>query len=822
MRIWLLTSEIPQEISAGIARYVETWARVLGAAGHEVVILAHMRKPCDTTLAPGVRLIGVVPRDFLLNEPNPGGQPDTHPAYPYNIFAHWPAFSYQLAEEVIKLLQHLPPPDVIESQEYVAIPYFLLQRKLTENTPLKNVPILVHLHSPSFELSRVNQVPRYRFPEYWEGQMEKFCIAAADALHAPTRFAVRRIEHTLGRSLDVNILPHPMLSWRAAAPQKARPRRLVAVGRVQVLKGVLPLVKACSRLWAAGEDFVLTFIGSDADFWPKGTTVATYLRERYARWVDEGRLRFTGKIESDEEMWNQVEQSWALVVASLWESCSYVTMEAMGMGQVVLASQSGGQAELIEHDGINGFLFDWDTPGHFERQLRRVLALSEEERRTVAHNAQARIRSLCDPQVILPKRLQHYEAVVARHSPRRLFPTVNTIPDRLAAVDQPVPSPALPPAQEQPGLLSVIIPFYNLGDYLLETVESVLAAAYAPSEIVIVNDGSTEPQSLAVLREIESRRLPHVRIVHTENQGLASARQVGAEAARGEFLALVDADDMVEPDFFQRAVDVLQRYENVSVACSWLRFFGESNVLWPTWNGEFPYQLGHNMIAIIAVARRAAFLRAARNATHFEYNFEDYEAWLALLDMGGVTVSLPYPLARYRIRADSMFRKANRDQFLYLYDMLTQYHPERYREWGVELFNLQNANGAGRTWFQPAQLAGEPPQEYVAALERQRDQLQAEIRTLGEAWEDQYRYITSQRDYIENLERRCNELVVMSQANAIQSLSNGNGISWREYEIGGKAVSRIRKTWVARQVLRSPLLKQALKKALRIGARLTA
>ena len=816
MRIWLLTSEIPQEISAGIARYVDTWARVLGAAGHEVIVFAHMQKPCDEMLTPRVRLIGVAPRDSRLNDPNPGGQPDTHPAYPYNILSHWAAFSYQLADEVVKLLHQLPPPDIIESQEYVAIPYFLLQRKLTENTPLKNIPILVHLHSPSFELSRVNQVPRYRFPEYWEGQMEKFCIAAADALHAPTRFAVQRIEQTLGRNLDVNILPHPMLSWREFVPGRARPRHLVVVGRVQVLKGVLPLVKACSRLWAAGEDFVLSFIGGDSYFWPKGTTVGTYLRERYARWVDAGRLRFTGKIESDEEMWNYVQQAWALVVASLWESCSYVTMEAMGMGQVVLASQFGGQAELIAHDGVNGFLFDWNTPGHFDQQLRRVLALNEEEHQTIARQAQARIRALCDPETVLAQRMQHYEAIIAQHTPRHTFPTANALPDRLSASDQPASAAALTSDQEQAGLLSVIIPFHNLGDYLPETVESVLTATYTLCEILIIDDGSTEPKSLAVLHELENRRLPHLRIIHTENQGLASARQVGAEAARGEFVALVDADDVVGPDFFQRAVEVMQRYANVSVVCSWLRFFGESNDLWPTWNGEFPYQLGHNMIAIIAVARRAAFLRAARNAVNFEYNFEDYEAWLTMLDMGGVTVSLPYPLVRYRIRAGSMFRSANRDQFLYLYDLLTQHHPERYREWGVELFNLQNANGPGRNWFQPAQQAGDPPHEYVMTLEKIRDQLQAEVKTLGMAWEDQYRFITSQRTYMEDLERRCNELVVSSRTNATHSLSNGNGISWREYEVGGQLISRFRKNWFARQAMRSLTLKKVFKKVLRI------
>jgi glycosyltransferase involved in cell wall biosynthesis len=492
-------------------------------------------------------------------------------------------------------------------------------------------------------------------------------------------------------------------------------------------------------------------------------------------------------------------------------------MEAMGLGQVVLASRSGGgHAELIETDGVNGFLFDWDTPGDFERQIRRVLALSDEEHQTIGRQAQARIRSLCDPETVLAQRMRHYEAIIARYTPRQVFPTVNALPDRLSTADQIMPSSIIPDDQEQSGLLSVVIPFYNLGDYLLETFESVLASTYTPCEVIIVNDGCTEPKSLEVLREIDHRHLPHVRIVNTENQGLASARKVGAEAARGEFLALVDADDLVEPDFFRRTVDVLQHYENVSVVCSWLRFFGESNDLWPTWNGEFPYQLGHNMIAIIAVARRAAFLRAVRHTTNFEYNFEDYEAWVALLDMGGVTVSLPYPLARYRIRSGSMFRSANRDQFLYLYDLLTQHHPERYREWGVELFNLQNANGPGRSWYQPGQPMSEASQDYIRALEQLRDQLQAEVQTLGQAWESQYRFITSQRGYIEDLERRCNELIVTSQAHTVPVSPNGNSISWREYEIGGQLVSRIGKSWLARQAMRSPTLKQVIKKALRI------
>src|SRR5712691_2426740 len=101
MRIWILTSELPQEVAGGIGRYVDNFARLLGTAGHEVVVIARTAHAYDKLMAPGVRLIGVAPRDAYLREPLSASRPDTHPAYPYNVLAYWPALSYQMAEEVL-------------------------------------------------------------------------------------------------------------------------------------------------------------------------------------------------------------------------------------------------------------------------------------------------------------------------------------------------------------------------------------------------------------------------------------------------------------------------------------------------------------------------------------------------------------------------------------------------------------------------------------------------------------------------------------------------------------------------------------------------
>jgi glycosyltransferase involved in cell wall biosynthesis len=195
---------------------------------------------------------------------------------------------------------------------------------------------------------------------------------------------------------------------------------------------------------------------------------------------------------------------------------------------------------------------------------------------------------------------------------------------------------------------------------------------------------------------------PELRIVRTPNQGLATARNVGADAARGEFLAFVDADDLVEPTFFARAIDVLRRWDDVAFVYSWVRYVGAHQGIWPTWNAELPYLLGHNMLVPLVVVRRAAFRAGARNRPEMEFGLEDFEAWVRLVAAGLPGVSLPDPLVRYRVREGSMYRRLGPDAMLHLYERIAELDPEPFRRWGAELAGLLNANGPGWTWDHPA------------------------------------------------------------------------------------------------------------------------
>jgi glycosyltransferase involved in cell wall biosynthesis len=407
----------------------------------------------------------------------------------------------------------------------------------------------------------------------------------------------------------------------------------------------------------------------------------------------------------------RVRRAWAAVVPSLWENFPNTCIEAMGVGQVVLGSRSGGQAEMIAEDGVNGFLFDWNVAGEFEHKLNQVLALTPTERHTIGQQAMQRIRALCNPEQVLNQRIAHIEQVIEQTTTRRMFPS-------LLEAQLPIAPIALREA-EQAGLLSVVIPFYNLGAYIAETVASVLAASYRPLEIVVVDDGSTDPASIASLNQLAAGH-PEMRVVRVPNGGLALARNLGADAAHGEFLAFLDADDTVEPEYYARAIDVLRRYDNVAFVYSWVRWFEAIDQIWPTWNAEFPYLLGHNMLAAFVVMPRARFLQAARNKPEIAYSLEDFEAWITLVEAGGVGVSLPHPLVNYRIRKGSMFRSSQRDQQLYLYELISELHPQAYQRWGAELFHLQNANGPAYTWNHPA-IAYTPPDDEIQALQPLRD-----------------------------------------------------------------------------------------------------
>lgn len=118
-------------------------------------------------------------------------------------------------------------------------------------------------------------------------------------------------------------------------------------------------------------------------------------------------------------------------------------------------------------------------------------------------------------------------------------------------------------------LVSIIVPAFNAAETLAETVESILGQTYAPIELIVVDDGSTDGTA-TVARGFE----PRLRYVHQQNSGgCAIPRNTGLLHSRGEFIAFMDADDLMTPDRIGRQVDFLKRHPGVGVVFSDYRNF---------------------------------------------------------------------------------------------------------------------------------------------------------------------------------------------------------------------------------------------------------
>ncbi len=118
-----------------------------------------------------------------------------------------------------------------------------------------------------------------------------------------------------------------------------------------------------------------------------------------------------------------------------------------------------------------------------------------------------------------------------------------------------------------PPVLSVVVPVYNVEDYLQECLESLLRQSLVRMEIIAVNDGSTD-RSGEILRDIARRNPRAIRVIEQPNQGLGAARNTGIAAARGRFLTFVDSDDLVPATAYKVMVRTLRRTGSDFVAGS--------------------------------------------------------------------------------------------------------------------------------------------------------------------------------------------------------------------------------------------------------------
>ena len=138
--------------------------------------------------------------------------------------------------------------------------------------------------------------------------------------------------------------------------------------------------------------------------------------------------------------------------------------------------------------------------------------------------------------------------------------------------------------------VSIIIPVYNVEKYILECLESVIGQTYNDYEVIIVNDGSDDISDLLISNFIVENKADKFRLITKENGGVSSARNVGLDVAKGEWVTFIDGDDWVEPDYLKVLVDCLRQYPS-DLCIGGYQAFDEDSSEFEKWN-DYPKLFG--------------------------------------------------------------------------------------------------------------------------------------------------------------------------------------------------------------------------------------
>lgn len=186
--------------------------------------------------------------------------------------------------------------------------------------------------------------------------------------------------------------------------------------------------------------------------------------------------------------------------------------------------------------------------------------------------------------------------------------------------------------------ISVIIPVYNAESFLAEAVQSVQEQTFKASEIIIVDDGSTD-QSLKLARSLE----PHVTVYSQANQGAAAARNFGVNVSQGNLLAFLDADDLWELDKLEKQLKVLYEFPELDMVFGHMQQFYENRTVTNTEN-KILAGLSHETLLIW----KDNYMRVGQLETKWKVG--EFLDWYARAkDLGLKDMLLPDLVAKRRI-----------------------------------------------------------------------------------------------------------------------------------------------------------------------------
>ena len=205
-------------------------------------------------------------------------------------------------------------------------------------------------------------------------------------------------------------------------------------------------------------------------------------------------------------------------------------------------------------------------------------------------------------------------------------------------------------------LFSVIISCYNFGRYLPECIESVLEQAYQRLEIIIVDDGSTDKQTISYLRSLNNEK---IRVHYQTNLGVSVARNVGATLAKGEYLLFLDGDDKIDPNYFSLAVNLLNKIQDLDYIYCDLEEFDGGKTYRTLGELKLNDVLLHAVTHVSGIISKDLWAKSGGFDEDFINGWEDWDFLIRITFLNIKYFKINGAMLKYRIRNNSRDKLAN-------------------------------------------------------------------------------------------------------------------------------------------------------------------
>lgn len=208
--------------------------------------------------------------------------------------------------------------------------------------------------------------------------------------------------------------------------------------------------------------------------------------------------------------------------------------------------------------------------------------------------------------------------------------------------------------------VSVIIPCYNYGKYITEAVDSVLNSNYENLEIIIIDDGSDDSETVAILDNFSR---PKTKIIRQTNQGVIAARNNGIKEAQGEYILPLDADDYINPAFIEKAVEILDNNHDIGIVYSNYTYVDDifSEATLPDWDSKSI--LYGNLCTNTSFFRKKDWEKVGGYKSQMSAGYEDWEFWISLAEIGVKGYKIKESLFYYRLHGNSRNTIAVKNDF---------------------------------------------------------------------------------------------------------------------------------------------------------------